>query len=695
MMPSADILSWLALRLRGKYSRGAWPQTGAPRAMTVHRFFTSRVSPAIHPVRFLRYINPAVLCIGLMLGAADPASSTEGSADPYVSELVAQSARMHLWEQRAWLLLLHYRRDVLGGYTSQADDPGFFLAANGKKDPRAELEATLRKFFSEQPVGRSGQPAQCAFIARYHWLKEMLGFDDRRLVPLACPRFDAWLKELSPAGITLIFPSAFMNNPASMFGHTLLRIDQSGQTEQTRLLAYTINFAAEVGENRGVAFALLGVAGGFKGYFSTLPYYLKVEEYGDFENRDIWEYRLNLTRAQIIRLAEHVWEMGNAYFDYFYFKENCAYHILSMIEVANPEWHLTDRFLFWTLPSDTIRALTEQPGLIGTVAYRPSRSSIVKGRFATLSAEERRWFRRITDDISLVTSPEVKALAAARQAAVLDAVSDYLRYRSMRDPDRVDFYRERNREVLAARSDLKIASPPLRLPPSIAPPDQGHRTARAGLAAGWREHDHGKGEFFEELNLRAGYHDLLDPEQGYTPDAQIELLGVSLRHYESRNQTRLERFTLANILSLAPMNALFTAPSWKLNVGTRTIQHGDCRLCTTGFANGGVGVALESQLIRREVAFAFAEVEAEYGHAFEETHRGGGGGTVGVLAELTDRWKLLATASYLRYPFGEQSDEVRLSFGQRYTVTQNFAIRMELNRRARDNEALLTLHAYF
>jgi hypothetical protein len=264
-----------------------------------------------------------------------------------------------------------------------------------------------------------------------------------------------------------------------------------------------------------------------------------------------------------------------------------------------------------------------------------------------------------------------------------------------RGHDKHDPDRERNREILAARSNLKLPSPPLRLPPSIAPPHEGHRTARAGVAAGWREQDHGKGEFFEELNIRAGYHDLLDPEQGYTPDAQIELLGISIRHYEERNQTRLERFTLANILSLAPVNALFKAPSWKLSVGTRTIQHGDCALCTTGYANGGLGLAGESQLLRREVVFAFAEVEAEYGHAFEERHRGGGGGTVGMLAELTERWKILASASYLRYPFGENSDEVRLSFGQRYTVSRNVAIRMELNRRAHDNEALLTFHAYF
>ena len=120
------------------------------------------------------------------------------------------------------------------------------MSPDGKTDPQAELDATLKQFFSEELVGRSKQPAQCAFIARYYWLREKFAFDDARLPPIRCERFDRWFVDFSAQTVTLIFPSAFLNNPASMFGHTFLRIDQKGQTEQTRILAYTINFAAYV-----------------------------------------------------------------------------------------------------------------------------------------------------------------------------------------------------------------------------------------------------------------------------------------------------------------------------------------------------------------------------------------------------------------------------------------------------------------
>ncbi len=47
----------------------------------------------------------------------------------------------------------------------------------------------------------------------------------------------------------------------------------------------------------------------------------------------------------------HAWELGNAYFDYFFFKENCSYHLLTLLDYADPTLHLTDEFPFWTVPA--------------------------------------------------------------------------------------------------------------------------------------------------------------------------------------------------------------------------------------------------------------------------------------------------------------------------------------------------------
>ena len=617
--------------------------------------------------------------------------ASDGPDPAYLHELLRQAVELRLSDAREWHLLLHYRKNLWEGFTSEADGPAFFLASNGKTDPAAELEATLRKLFTDELVGRTAQDTQCAFPARYHWLKSVLAIDDRRLLPKPCVRFADWLSALNPEGVTLIFPSAFMNNPSSMFGHLLIRIDQKGQTEQTRILAYTINYSAEINTSSGLLYAYLGMTGGFQGYFSTMPYYLKVQEYRDFESRDIWEYRLNFTQDQVLQMLRHAWELGNTYFDYFYLKENCSYHILSLLEVADPRLHLTDEFVVWTIPTDTVRLITSQPGLVGDVVSRPSLSSQIKGQNATLSADERRWLGRIATDPRLAQDEEFHRLALDRQAFVLDVAAHYLRYLGLSDERQAASYRERYRAVLVARSALRVHSPTMFIAPLTAAPETGHLTRRVGTGFGWRQD-----EFFEEINFRPAYHDLLDPETGYTPNAQIEFLAAKIRHYEKHNQFRLERLAIVDIISLSPMDSLFKRPSWKVGLTWETVRRDGCGYCGNLNFNVGPGVALETRWLRREVYFAFAEIDANYSHAFEENHRAGGGGTVGMLADLTERWKVLLSATYLTYPLGDRSDNTKYSFQQRFTLTKNWTVRVELNHfERRDNEAMVTVQTFF
>ena len=626
----------------------------------------------------------------LLLAPASPVNAGEPPENAYLVELIDQGLQAKLAGEREWHLLLHYRKDLLGGQTSEQDDPGFFMSLDGKTDPQAELDATLKQFFSDELVGRSKQPAQCAFIARYEWLRNRLRFDETRLPPMACERFERWFADFEAQSITLIFPSAFLNNPASMFGHTLLRVDQRGQTDSTRILAYTINYAADVPPDAGMAYPIRGIFGGYSGYFSTIPYYLKVQEYRDIENRDIWEYRLNFTEHQVRRFLMHAWELGNASFDYFFFKENCSYHLLALLDYADPALHLTDEFLFWTVPADTVRLIASKPGLVSGIAYRPSRSNVIRRKRESLPAAERELAHRIAQDLGELTSPAFVQLGLTKQAFLLDLASDYLRYRIDTADEPPPELKERNRAVLTARSQLRIPSQEFTVVPFAKQPELGHKTSRASVGAGWRNDD-----TFEEVTVRAGYHDLLDPEVGYTPDAQIELASVSLRHYNRVDQTRIERATLANVLSLSPIDSVFHAPSWKINAGMNTIRFGSCQLCSNGVLNGGIGAAVESHLLKREVVFAFAEAEANYSRAYEENHRVGGGGTVGLLADLTDRWKLMASGTYLRYALGDKSDDIRWFVGSRYTLAQNWALRLEYNHRDRDNDVVFSFQAFF
>ena len=612
------------------------------------------------------------------------------SNSPYLDELIEHAVKKKLFKDRYWHLLLHYRSNVFGGHISDIDDPGFFLAEDGKTDPEAELRATLAHFFSDELVGRSQQPAQCAFVARYHWLNDQLEFNESFLPSNPCTRFQNWLKELNPDSISMIFPSAFMDNPASMFGHTFLRVDQKGQTEHTRILAYTINYAAEVPPDAGIEFAIFGIFGGYKGFFSTIPYYLKVQEYRDIENRDIWEYQLNFTPQQIHRMLMHTWEMGNAYLDYFFFKENCAYHILSLLEVANPTLYLTNRFHYGTIPADTIRLLFHQKGLVGNVSYRPARSTVLKRKHEALEEGEEQWIAQLMKDPASAQTQEFLDLPLERQVFLLDLTSDFLRFTAGKKADQPQEHKQRNQVILRERSTRKIPSPPFDVKPFTVSPEHGHDTVRMSGGVGWRNH-----EVFEEIGFRGAYHDLLDPDPGYTLDAQIELVNLSLRHYHRRNQFRVERFTLANVISLSPIDSWFSSPSWKIQFGMDTVKFRSCDLCSNGHVNAGLGGAVETQLFSREVWFLFGEFDANVSKAYRENHRIGGGISGGVLANLTSNWKWMASAGYLGYLLGDRSDDIKISVGQRWTFAKNFAIRTTFTHNDRDNEVLGMVQGYF
>lgn len=617
-----------------------------------------------------------------------------GEEADYPSELIRQSIEKKLSGKRYWHLLLHYRETLFGGDRSEAAEARFFLAPNGRNDPQAEVEATLRQFFSDRLVGTSDQPAQCAFIARYRWLKAELGFDPERLPEQTCDRFNAWYATLNPQSITLIFPSAYMNNPSSMFGHTLLRIDQKDQQE--RILDYTVNYAATVTTENGALFAILGIFGGFNGNFSTIPYYLQVQKYSNLENRDIWEYQLSLTEAQIERMLLHAWELGNTYFTYYFFNKNCSFQLLPLLEVADPDLHLTDSFQYWAIPADTVRKIAAQPGLVKEIRYRPSRSTQVRQKRSLLTAEEADLISDLTRKIGHLGSDRFNRLAPERQALLLDIAYDYTHYQSAFSEADLQAVKKKQRLLLERRSRLKVRSEEIAFVPDTLPPENGHETARVGTGFGWRE-----GAPFEKVTIRPAYHDLLDDETGYLFGAQIELMNAEFRYDNHAERFDLYRISFANIVSLFPYDPLFKKPSWRVNAGIEPIPSGRCDLCRHFELNAGTGTAVETRLLHRELFYLFLQAEADYGRLYERDYRAGAGGTVGGLADLTRRWKAHLSATYLSFPLGERSHDFKIALQQRYAVSKNLGLRFDLTRQQLfdddryEEEGAVTLHFYF
>ncbi|WP_166360365.1 DUF4105 domain-containing protein [Pseudomonas akapageensis] len=580
-----------------------------------------------------------------------------------------------------WISLGHYETGKLGGWRSYVSDPKFFLAADGAQHPDQELSATLQALYA--PVSLGDQHAQCVYPARTRWLREQLQLNDLPVVD--CKEFKQWYKDVSPHSAVMIFPAAYLNSPSSMFGHTLLRIDQAEvQRDNTALLSYAVNFGAFIeGNDNSILYAWKGLMGGYPGLFALVPYQEKLSEYRSLENRDLWEYRLNLTPEETGRMVEHIWELKQIRFDYFFFDENCSYRLLELLQVARPGLDLTSQFQLTAIPTDTVKAV-KQAGLVEKIDYRPSRERELLSRAEPLSDDEQHWVLKLSADTGLLQSPEFIALPAERRALIQDAAYRLERYRANgqeRDPART----QRSFELLRAIN--KNPPPALQItPPGL--PEDGHDSRTWQLGVGSRDD-----RTFAEYGLRMAYHDLNDNAYGFPLGAQIEILQLKLRQYEG-NDWQVQQLDLATIRSLTPRNDLLQPWSWQVAGGLERVlgKHGDENLVS--HVNGGAGGTwkLDDELL----GFALGTVRVEHNNDFAAFIAPAAGFNTGLLWRNTlGNLSLEAKGDYFT------NGEIRrsLSLNQQWELSRNLGLRLSAAREFSQltspiNEVMLELKWY-
>ena len=141
-----------------------------------------------------------------------------------------------------WLKIVHYEPDARSptGWRSAIHSDDFFLDSSGKVDPLLELQATLAAFVAP-PANDPNKHAQCRFPARWQWLKSRMGSDPAFQSALRCPAFGAWTRSSSVSSISIVFATGYLGNPASYYGHTLLKFNFIEGQGPTRLMNVSVN----------------------------------------------------------------------------------------------------------------------------------------------------------------------------------------------------------------------------------------------------------------------------------------------------------------------------------------------------------------------------------------------------------------------------------------------------------------------
>lgn len=451
-----------------------------------------------------------------------------------------------LAQTRQWHKLLHYKNGM-----SEIDDKAFFLSKNGKYTPRDELKATITKL--QNDTSDDENSTLCRYPSRSTWILEQLPELKKDIHIPQCKALKKEIKLLGAKQVSLVFASAYINSPASAFGHTFLRIDENSKTP---LLSYAVNYSAQINQDNALVYAYKGLFGGYRGHYSLEPYYEKLKTYSNLEQRDIWEYTLDLTPEEIHRMVLHIFEIRHFYADYFFLSENCSYNLLWLIEVAKKDVELTQYFNTKAMPIDTIRILGSQ-NLIKETHYRASKrkeilqlSNPIKNNPKALTFAKSKEY-----NLSQITNLSKEEKIASLELATALLQIDY----SNREIEK-RLYLETFLMLLQQRSQLGKKEPSTIKEPLS--PQEGHASAKAVFA-------YTRTNQALSARIKVAYHDIYDNEAGYTAGSYINFFDTAVEY--KGNKFVLDEINLVDIRSYAIQDTVFKPISWQFSLGAKRI----------------------------------------------------------------------------------------------------------------------------
>lgn len=323
-----------------------------------------------------------------------------------------------------WLILNYYHLQTNGSYVSEIANADFFILDHGAVDPDAEFHA-----FKQAVAGfiRTGEGTEilCRFPARTRLLLESI--DAQLDISLICPIYAEQMQPNDVKSVSMVFASGYFDNPASYYGHTLLKLNYPTSTSGSRHAALdtALNYGADANDNPGnPLYILKGLFGGYTASYSQNNYFLHSYLYTSAQLRDTWEFELGLSRSELDFVLEHSWEMRSARFDYYFFNDNCAHRIARIIELATDR-NLTETHGFWLQPIQVIRNLRGRDSgrsLIVEETFRPSLLSRFSNEYNLLPREQRKEFSRFVN----AEQEQQEKLVSSRSSDTLMLALDYI-----------------------------------------------------------------------------------------------------------------------------------------------------------------------------------------------------------------------------------------------------------------------------
>lgn len=445
-----------------------------------------------------------------------------------------------------------YHSKSVGYFSSEFEDPDFFVHPNGINNFELEINSLIEAFKDPNKTFTKDQlPAACLFPARKKVLEKLLKIS---FPQPPCKDYFAWRNRLQTTRLSLLFAGAYSQNPASLFGHTMIRLSNQNDLIRTSpLLSYVVGFLAQTGDDGTLTRFQKGLTGQYPGYFQLEPFYMKLGLYNNSESRDIWEVDLNFSDDEIELFMSHLWEVSRFAKPYFFIKKNCSYQLLKLLEAIKTNLNLTNKIYLETLPHETIRMLSEQGVASHKYLFYPSLQKKMTQKIESMSPKQKISFNQ--------SLKSLEAMLQEQDVLVIDTLIMYWQLKNYQTQLKLKpveiLLMEKTFLHRSQISEESVDSGQVFQKQGPIPPFQGHKSRQIKI---------GSSQDVGILTYRSGVHGFDQSTLGFDDFSAIQYLGFDAFLNYERPQYSEYDFIIADIRSFEDYISQELKKSWLLRI---------------------------------------------------------------------------------------------------------------------------------
>ena len=263
------------------------------------------------------------------------------------SKIINLAIQNNLYQNITFKNLLFYRNGEF-----YIKDNQFYLS--NKRNLKSELISDIKGFFKNKNQFKNiNNHPQCRFPARFFFLKKELNISDKIFPKIKCQSFQEYKNKAPADKIYMVFASANLKDPSSMMGHTFFKFE--GKNYKNKIVTHAVSFYTFINSMNPFKLLYENIFPGMDGFFVLNPYKNVLYNYLENENRNIWEYKLNLTNYQKKFIYYHIWELKDIKMRYYFTSFNCSTVDLFIVSIIKPS--LLNDYKYYITPLDLMKIM--------------------------------------------------------------------------------------------------------------------------------------------------------------------------------------------------------------------------------------------------------------------------------------------------------------------------------------------------